>query len=87
VADVAQDRIDPDSPELIPAQLARILRRQIASGKLAPGRPIPSESALMAEHGISRGSVRRAVDRLRSEGLILTVRGKGSYVRKRPPST
>ena len=41
-------------------QLAAILRRQIASGELAAGRPIPSEQALMDSYGVSRGTAAHA---------------------------
>jgi DNA-binding GntR family transcriptional regulator len=34
----------------------------------------------MGEHGISRDTVRKAMDVLREEGLAVTVQGKGSYV-------
>lgn len=64
-------------------QLANLLRESIASGKLAPGKPLPSESTLMGEHGVSRDTVRKAVGILRDEGLVVTVQGKGSYVADR----
>ncbi len=35
----------------------------------------------MGEYGISRDTVRRAMDVLREQNLIVTVQGKGSYVR------
>lgn len=34
----------------------------------------------MGEYGISRDTVRKAMDVLREEGLAVTVQGKGSYV-------
>ena len=43
------------------------------------GAPLPSESSLMQEYGISRDSVRKAMDVLRAEGLVITVQGKGSF--------
>lgn len=64
-------------------QLADLLREAIDSGALAEGRPLPSESALMGEHGVSRDTVRKAVRLLRDEGLVVTVQGKGSYVATR----
>ena len=63
-------------------QLAAIIRDAIESGELGSGVPVPSESSLMQEHGISRDSVRRAMDVLREEGLVITVQGKGTYVRE-----
>jgi DNA-binding transcriptional regulator YhcF (GntR family) len=44
-----------------------------------------SETEMMANFGVSaRGTVRSALRLLRSEGLIVTRRGKGSYVAKKP---
>jgi GntR family transcriptional regulator len=65
-------------------QLADILRGQIASGKIQPGRPIPSKKTLVQEYGISPTTVDRATDALKDEGLIVTVMGKGLFVRPRP---
>lgn len=70
-----------DSAVTVYRQLAAILRDAIESGELAPGMPVPSESSLMQEHGISRDSVRKAMDVLRVEGLVITVQGKGTFVR------
>ena len=61
-------------------QLADILRKQIASGKLAPRRPIPSKKTLTQQHGIAGGTVDRAVDMLKEEGLVKTVPGRGIFV-------
>jgi GntR family transcriptional regulator len=61
-------------------QLAEILRKQIASGKLAPRRPIPSKKTLMQQHQIAGGTVDRAVDMLKADGLVKTVPGRGIYV-------
>jgi GntR family transcriptional regulator len=65
-------------------QLADILRGQIASGKIQPGRPIPSKKTLVQEYGISPTTVDRATGALKDEGLIVTVMGKGLFVRPRP---
>jgi GntR family transcriptional regulator len=64
-------------------QLAAILRDRIASGDLPPGRPLPSYSTLIQEHGIARGTVVKAVRMLVNEGLVRIVPGRGAYVIKR----
>jgi GntR family transcriptional regulator len=46
--------------------------------------PLPSESTLVQEHGVSRGTARRAVAVLRDEGLVFTVPQRGTYVGPRP---
>ena len=61
-------------------QLAAILRQAITSGELAPRALMPSESYLMGQHGVSRGTVRRALGMLREEGLIQTFPGRGTFV-------
>jgi GntR family transcriptional regulator len=64
-------------------QLAAILRREIESGRLRPRDPVPSESYLMGEHGVARGTVRHALQILRDEGLIQTFPGRGTFVSDR----
>lgn len=44
-----------------------------------PGEAIPSERDLMVRYGLSRGTVRKAIDDLVSDGLLRKVLGKGTY--------
>lgn len=62
-------------------EVADYLRTLIASGELQPGSRIPPARDLAAERGVALTTAVRAVDLLRSEGLIDTVHGRGSYVR------
>jgi DNA-binding GntR family transcriptional regulator len=73
--------VDHESAVPVYRQVAAILAGRIERGELAPGRPVPSESMLMGQYGISRDTVRKAMDVLRSDGLIVTVQGKGSFVK------
>lgn len=77
--------IDPTSDRPVFKQIADRLRAAIRSGELAPGGRMPSEQALMDAHGVARGTIREAVSLLRSEGLVRTEHGRGSFVRDRPP--
>jgi len=61
-------------------QLAAILRGKIESGELAKGDPLPSESYLQQEHSVSRVTVRKAVEVLRDEGLVITLPQRGTFV-------
>ncbi len=61
-------------------QLADILSGRIRSGELPAGRTMPSEKALEQEFGLSRGSVRKAVQVLRERGLVDTVPQRGTFV-------
>ena len=72
--------IDHDSDVPVYRQLAGILRGQIERGELPPRRPVPSKRTLMQAYGIAGGTIDKAMDLLRAEGLIKTVRGKGLYV-------
>jgi GntR family transcriptional regulator len=65
-------------------QLADILREMITSGELQPRSPLPSESYLQQEQGIARGTVRTAIGILRDEGLVVTISGRGTFVKERP---
>ena len=41
---------------------------------------LPAEPKLMAEFGVSRGTLRRAIDELTREGLLVAEQGRGTYV-------
>ncbi|MDE2516199.1 MAG: GntR family transcriptional regulator [Rhodospirillales bacterium] len=62
-------------------RLYLLLRDEISSGVRAPGVRLASEPALAAEHGVSRVTVRRALDLLAAEGLVLRRPGSGTFVR------
>lgn len=61
-------------------QLATILRRQIESGELPPGTPIPSKKRLRQQYEISGQTVDKAVQMLRDEGLVRSSPGLGVFV-------
>jgi DNA-binding GntR family transcriptional regulator len=71
--------LDHESPVPLNEQLAGLLREQIRSGKLT-GR-VPSILTLAQEHGVSHRTAAHALTRLKDEGLIVSVRGKGFYVK------
>jgi GntR family histidine utilization transcriptional repressor len=52
----------------------------ISSGEWKPGDPVPSESTLMQQFGLSRMTVNRALRELTSEGMVTRVRGSGTFV-------
>jgi GntR family transcriptional regulator len=63
-----------------------LLRDEMASGALADGAAIPAEQKLAEMHGVSRVTVRRALDALAADGLIEKRAGAGSFVRPRAQS-
>ena len=46
---------------------------------------LPSESYMQQHYGVSRGTVRTAVGILRAEGLVVTIGGRGTFVRPGGP--
>jgi GntR family transcriptional regulator len=75
---VTVDHLDPTP---LWKQLAAVLRQMIQSGQLKPRDPLPSETQLQQEYGVSRGTIRRALEVLRDENLIVTIAGRGTFVK------
>ncbi len=73
---------DPDGPELIYVAVADHIARRIAAGELQPGERLTPERELAVEYGVAYLTVRRAMKELRERGLILTVQGKGTFVKR-----
>jgi GntR family transcriptional regulator len=55
------------------------LRDEIAAGHYSDGVRLPTESELVAQHGLSRQTVRRAFQDLVAEGAVYRVPGRGTY--------
>jgi GntR family transcriptional regulator len=72
--------IDPEGMTPVYVQVANVIAARIARGDLVPNRPIPSETAMVQEIGIARGTARRAVELLRERGLVATIAGRGTFV-------
>ena len=64
-------------------RLYELLSAALQDGTIPPGGALPSEPQLCTRHGISRTTVRRALDRLEREGRIVRRRGSGTYARER----
>jgi DNA-binding GntR family transcriptional regulator len=66
-----------------PAPAYQVLREQlrdeIAAGTYSAGQRLPTESELVARHGLSRQTVRRAFADLVAEGAVYRVPGRGTY--------
>ena len=77
--------LNPADPRPLYQQLAADLRAQIYAGDLAPGAQVPTEAALAARYDTARNTVRLALALLRTEGLITSRRGRGSFVRGDSP--
>jgi GntR family uxuAB operon transcriptional repressor len=62
------------------ADIAGMLRREIAVGELAPKDKLPAERVLAQNYGVARGTVRDALIQLANEGLVHVRAGSGTYV-------
>ncbi|HET7866738.1 MAG TPA: histidine utilization repressor [Burkholderiaceae bacterium] len=68
------------SPRLAPyAQVKQHLKDQLAAGRFPPGALMPSEAELVAQFGVSRMTVNRALRELQAEGLVDRVQGVGTF--------
>ncbi len=63
-------------------QVVEWIRQSIYSGELVDDDRIPSEFQIMDMLEVSRGTVKKAVDQLIREGVLVQVRGKGTCVKK-----
>jgi GntR family transcriptional regulator len=72
--------IDPGSATPLYAQVEAVLAADIAGGTLPAGSQLPTENDLIDRFGVSRPTVRRAVQNLVSRGLVEIQRGKGTFV-------
>ncbi len=77
-------RLDKRSSVPLYAQLKELLSERIENGEYAPGQKIPTELALCSELELSRPTVRQAIAELVAEGLLIILKGKGTYVVSEP---
>lgn len=77
--------LDRTSDRAIYRQIADDLRAEIAAGVYGPGDRLPSESDLVARHGVNRRTVQHAFALLIAEGLVYSEHGSGRFVQGRPP--
>jgi GntR family transcriptional regulator len=61
-------------------QIKILLTQSLVAGEWKPGEAIPSELDLAARFRVSQGTVRKAVDELASENILLRRQGKGTFV-------
>lgn len=61
-------------------QIKSLIVQRLIAGEWAPGLVIPSEMDLAARFGVSQGTVRKAVDELAAENILIRRQGKGTYV-------
>lgn len=71
----------PIKPKKISAQIAEQIRTSIMAGEFAPGSKLPPERELAELFGVSRPSVREALNILAASGLVEAYQGGGTVVK------
>lgn len=74
---------EPD--ETVWRQLYAILRERIETGVYQPRLPLPSITLLQQEFGVARVTVRKVLNKLKDDGYLRAIPGKGTFVLPRPP--
>jgi GntR family transcriptional regulator, transcriptional repressor for pyruvate dehydrogenase complex len=80
-------RFQPIKPKKISGQIADQIRSSILNGDFAPGDKLPPERELAEMFGVSRPSVREAINILESTGLVASYHGGGTVVQSLVEST
>lgn len=85
-ADSAPGSTANTAPTLTPAfsplyqQIKGLILQSLQAGEWRPGELIPSEMELAARFKVSQGTVRKAIDELAAENLVMRRQGKGTFV-------
>ncbi len=72
--------VDRYNQEKLYIQLTRIFLEEISSGKWGLDKKIPSEDELCRQYQVSKITVRQAINNLSSDGYLMKVQGKGTFV-------
>jgi DNA-binding transcriptional regulator YhcF (GntR family) len=73
---------EPTTPSFSPLyqQIKTLILQSLQAGEWKPGEPIPSEMDLAVRYRVSQGTVRKAIDELSAENLVVRRQGKGTFV-------
>ena len=66
-------------------QVKDLMIQRLATGTWRPGEGLPSEFGLAAEFKVSQGTVRKALDELAAQNLLVRQQGKGTFVAQHTP--
>jgi len=75
-----QDFISPDSGGPIFKEVKRRMLSALAAGEWKPGEAVPAEPRLAERFGISIGTLRKAIDELVAENVLVRRQGRGTFV-------
>ncbi|MBT1072410.1 FadR/GntR family transcriptional regulator [Pelotalea chapellei] len=73
-------KFQPIRPKKVSTQIADQIRSSILAGEFSPGDKLPPERELAEMFGVSRPSVREAINNLSSTGLVMSYQGGGTVV-------
>ncbi len=83
MADLDAHQLDRDSPVPLWFQIAELLRKSIESGEIKPGERLDNEIEISERLGVSRPTVRQAIQALVHKDLVVRRRGVGTMVATR----
>lgn len=61
-------------------QIKSLITKRLQAGDWKPGEPIPSETELASRYKVSQGTVRKAIDELAADNLVVRKQGRGTFV-------
>ncbi|MFD8517658.1 GntR family transcriptional regulator [Streptomyces antimycoticus] len=73
--------LSPDAPKPTAKEIAAKFREDIATEVYGPGDRLPAARGLAKQLGVQLMTVQSAYGQLRSEGLVITQQGRGTFVR------
>lgn len=79
---VAEDNAVGAAPSFSPLyrQIKGLILQSLQSGEWKPGEAIPSEIELAARYRVSQGTVRKAIDEMAADNLVVRRQGRGTFV-------
>jgi GntR family transcriptional regulator len=75
--------LDPDRQQPLYRQIQAVIRDAVADRTLRPDDALPPERELAADFGVSRITIRKAIEGLVKEGVLDTHHGSGTFIRSR----
>ncbi len=69
-----------DPLRLMYVQVAEHIATRIEAGELTGGQRMPPERDVATEYGVAYNTIRKSMEILRKQGLIVTMHGRGTYV-------
>lgn len=81
-SDSMMQQTSSDSPTFSPLyrQIKGLILQSLENSEWRPGEAIPSEIELAARFNVSQGTVRKAIDEMAADNLLVRRQGKGTYV-------